>query len=186
MTTNVGQDLVKHLWKSAVVSGLLAVIVGAAILIWPQISVFVAAIFFGVYLLVSGVAQIVFAFALPVSSAGMRVLLFLTGAASFVLGVLCFKDELNSILLLAIWIGVGWIAQGIAGTITAVGDKDIPGRGWQIFSGIISTLAGIVLIVYPISSIVTLTLVVGIWLIVIGVMQIGSGIGIRAATKSAV
>lgn len=108
------------------------------------------------------------------------------GAASFVLGVLCFKDELNSILLLAIWIGVGWIAQGIAGTITAVGDKDIPGRGWQIFSGIISTLAGIVLIVYPISSIVTLTLVVGIWLIVIGVMQIGSGIGIRAATKSAV
>lgn len=51
---------------------------------------------------------------------------------------------------------------------------------------IISTLAGIVLIVYPISSIVTLTLVVGIWLIVIGVMQIGSGIGIRAATKSAV
>lgn len=79
MTTNVGQDLVKHLWKSAVVSGVLAVIVGAAILIWPQISVFVAAIFFGVYLLVSGVAQIVFAFALPVSSAGMRVLLFLTG-----------------------------------------------------------------------------------------------------------
>ena len=86
--------------------------------------------------------------------------------------------------MLAIWIGVGWIAQGIAGTITAIGDKDLPGRGWQIFSGVISTIAGIVLIVYPISSIVTLTLVVGIWLIVIGVLQIGSGIGIRSATKS--
>ncbi|MFD6198437.1 acid-resistance membrane protein [Mycobacteroides salmoniphilum] len=184
MTTSVGQDLVKHLWKTAVVSGVLAVIVGAVVLIWPQVTLLVAAYAFGAYLLISGIAQVVFAFTLPVSSAGMRVLLFLTGAISFVLGVLCFKDELNSILLLAIWIGVGWIAQGIAGTITAIGDKDLPGRGWQIFSGVISTIAGIVLIVYPISSIVTLTLVVGIWLIVIGVLQIGSGIGIRSATKS--
>lgn len=186
MTTSVGQDLVKHLWKTALVSGVLAVIVGAVVLIWPQITVLVAAYAFGVYLLISGAAQVFFAFALPVSSAGMRVLLFITGVASFVLGVLCILHLQDSILLLAIWIGVGWIAQGIAGTITAVGDKELPGRGWQIFSGIVSTIAGIVLIVYPISSIFTLAVVVGIWLIVIGVMQIGSGIGIRSATKSAV
>lgn len=174
----------KHLWKSAVVAGVLAVIVGILMLLWPQITVLVAAVFFGVYLLLSGVAQIVFAFALPLSSAGTRVLLFLTGAASIVLGVLCFRDELDSILLLAIWIGVGWIIQGVAGTITALHDPALPGRGWQIFAGVISAIAGIVLIVWPISSIITLAFVAGAWLIVIGVLQVASGIQIRSSTKA--
>lgn len=186
MTTSLGSDLVHHLWKSAIVSGILSIIVGVAILAWPGATLLVAAVAFGIYLLITGIAQIIFAFTLPVTSAGGRVLLFLSGAASLVLGVLCFRDELsNSLLLLAIWIGIGWIFQGVSGTIAAVSDKDLPGRGWQIFGGIITTIAGIVVIEWPASSLATLVLVSAVWLIVIGVMQIGSGLSIRSATKSA-
>lgn len=39
------------------------------------------------------------------------------------------------ILLLAIWIGVGFIFRGVA-TVSAVSDKLLPGRGWEIFFGI--------------------------------------------------
>jgi len=41
------------LWKWTLASGLLAVILGILVLVWPGISILVAATLFGVYLLVS-------------------------------------------------------------------------------------------------------------------------------------
>ena len=41
---------------------------GHLVLVWPGISILVAAILFGVYLLVTGIAQVIFAFALDVSA----------------------------------------------------------------------------------------------------------------------
>jgi uncharacterized membrane protein HdeD (DUF308 family) len=113
------------------------------------------------------------------------VLLFISGAASLVLAVLCFRHfgEGYAILLLAIWIGVGFIFRGVATSISAISDPHLPGRGWQIFLGAISLLAGIVMIGSPFESLAILTLIVGIWLIVIGVFEIVSSFGIRSASK---
>ena len=44
-------------------------------------------------------------------------------------------------------------------------------------------LAGIIVLAYPFDSLVTLTLVIGIWLIIIGVMEIISSFGIRSDQK---
>jgi uncharacterized membrane protein HdeD (DUF308 family) len=60
-------------------------------------------------------------------------------------------------------------------------DHDTPARGWQIFLGIATLIAGVVVLAYPVSSLGTLTLVVGIWLIVIGVLEIIASFGIRKA-----
>ena len=77
--------MLQHLWKSALLSGILAVILGVLVLAWPGESIVVAAIFFGAYLLVTGFAQVIFAFSLHVSAGG-RVLLFLSGAKPMVSG----------------------------------------------------------------------------------------------------
>ena len=50
-----------------------------------------------------------------------------------------------------------------------------------IFFGIITIIAGIVMLAYPFDSIVTLALVAGSWLIIIGVIEIVSAFGIRKA-----
>ena len=184
METTTAPRLLPHLWKSALLSGILALALGVLVLLLPGDSILVAAILFGIYLLVTGVAQVVFAFSLHVS-AGARVLLFISGAASLVLAVLCFRHfgEGYAILLLAIWIGVGFIFRGVATSISAISDPTLPGRGWQIFLGVISLLAGIVMIGSPFESLAILTLVVGIWLVVLGVFEIVSSIGMRSASK---
>lgn len=184
MTTHPGANLVQRLWTSAILNGLLAVILGVVILLWPGPSILVAAVVFGVYLLVSGIAQVVSAFSLP-ASAGGRILLFISGAASVILAVLAFRHfgEGYAILLLAIWIAVGFIFRGVAATATAISDPAFPGRGWAIFFGIISILAGIVVLAWPFDSIVTLALVAGIWLIILGVMEIVAGFGMRSDAK---
>lgn len=176
-------SLLPHLWKSTLVSGLLSVALGIAVVAWPGQTVLVAAIFFGAYLLVTGAGQVVFAFSLHVS-AGSRILLFISGAASLILAVLAFRHFGNAVLLLAIWIGVGFIFRGVATTVSAISDPELPGRGWAIFIGIISLLAGIVVMASPFESIITLTLVVGVWLIVLGVFEVVSAFGIRKASQA--
>jgi uncharacterized membrane protein HdeD (DUF308 family) len=174
--------MLQHLWKSALLSGILAVILGILVLAWPGKTIIVAAIFFGAYLLVTGIAQVVFAFSLHVSAGG-RVLLFISGAASLILAVLCFRSLQDSILLLAIWIGVGFIFRGVATAVSAISDPTLPGRWWEIFIGGITLLAGVIVLASPFESLATLTLVVGIWLIVIGAMEAVSAFGIRKASK---
>ncbi|MGB7867290.1 MAG: HdeD family acid-resistance protein [Mycobacterium sp.] len=184
METTAVPKLLPHLWKSTLVSGLLAVALGVLVLVLPGDSIVIAAILFGIYLLITGIAQVVFAFSLHVSAGG-RVLLFISGAASLVLAVLCFRHfgEGYAILLLAVWIGVGFIFRGVATSISAISDPTLPGRGWQIFVGVISLIAGVVMIGSPFESLAILILVVGIWLIVIGAFEIVSSFGIRSASK---
>jgi uncharacterized membrane protein HdeD (DUF308 family) len=175
------------LWKSELISGILSLIVGVLVLWRPGKSILVAAVLFGVYLLITGIAQVIFAFALHVS-AGSRILLFISGAASLILAVLAFRhfgsDPTYAVLLLAIWIGIGFIFRGVATTVSAISDPALPGRGWSIFFGVITLLAGIVVLASPFPSIGTLAIVAGVWFVVIGVFEIVSSFGIRKASKT--
>ncbi|MFI2474406.1 HdeD family acid-resistance protein [Nocardia xishanensis] len=183
MTTNSvvegpAQALMRAAWQTVLVTGVLSVILGVVILAWPDKTLLVAGILFGIYLVVAGVLQLVAAFG-ATRSTGMRVLYFISGVLSIIIGIFCFRDELASILLLGLWIGIGWLFRGVALLVAAISDPELPGRGWQGFFGVITTIAGIVLIVWPVTSVATLTLVAGIWLIVLGVLEIITSFGVR-------
>jgi len=172
----------RHLWKSVLGLGLLSLALGVVVLVWPGQSVVAAAAVFGVYLLASGIAQVIAAFTVHVP-ASSRVLLFLSGALSVALGVYAFHDFKNgaAVWVLAAWIGLGFLFQGVAVTVLAINHKELPERGWYIFAGVLSVLAGIVVIALPISSIVVLAIVVGAWLVVIGITQIVWALNARTA-----
>jgi uncharacterized membrane protein HdeD (DUF308 family) len=176
--------LLPHLWKSTLASGILSVILGVVVLAWPVISVLIAAVAFGLYLLITGAAQVMFAFSLHVSAGG-RILLFISGAASLILAVLAFRHfgQGYAVLLLAIWVGIGFIFRGVATTVSAIGDPTLPGRVWSIVVGIISLIAGIVVMASPLESILTLALVVGICFVVIGASETVASFGIYGVTK---
>jgi uncharacterized membrane protein HdeD (DUF308 family) len=185
MTNLNDNNPIVRLGKSAVVFGVLSAILGVLVLIWPTVSIVVAAVFFGAYLLISGITQVIAAFGLPVSSTAGRVLMFISGAASLILAVLCFRDLSESALLLAIWIGVGFVFRGVAAIATGISDPGIPGRGWLIFSGVITILGGFVMLAYPFPSLQILALVAGVWLVVLGVTEVVAGIKVHKAAKHA-
>ncbi len=174
------QGVSKQLWKSALVSGVLTLVVGGLVLALPQSSIQVAATLFGVFLLGTGLAQLFFAFTIPASTAG-RVLLFINGAISVVLATLSFRHfgDAYAVLLLAIWIGVAFVFQGVAETVTAATFPELPGRGWYVFGGITTWIAGLVVLAWPFNSIAVLTLVVGAWLVALGVIQIVRALRVR-------
>jgi uncharacterized membrane protein HdeD (DUF308 family) len=182
MNTLVGQ----RLWKSKLVAGVLTIVMGAIVLAWPGPSILVASTMFGVFLLVSGFAELFFAFTLT-RSAATRAMLFISGALSLVLAILSFRHfgDAYAVLLLSLWIGIGFIFQGVSGVVAGVGDKDLPGRGWYVFAGVVSVIAGLAVLVWPFDSIAVLTLAVGIWLVIIGITQIVQAFQTRKEARTA-
>ncbi|MFI6336273.1 HdeD family acid-resistance protein [Streptomyces sp. NPDC050535] len=170
--------LTRAAWQAVLAAGVATLALGVMVLVWPGASLFAAGILFGLYLLVSGILQLVAAFGTHAATS-LRVMAFISGALSILLGLFCFRGAMQSILLLALWIGIGWLFRGITQTLAAASDPGVPARGWQIFLGIVSFLAGIVLIVSPFESVGVLTLVGGCWLLAVGVTEIITAFRIR-------
>jgi uncharacterized membrane protein HdeD (DUF308 family) len=182
MNSVLGQQL----WKNTLVSGVLTIVLGVMVLAWPGPTILVASTMFGVFLLVSGFAELFLAFTLP-RSAATRVLLFLTGALSFVLAILSFRHfgDAYAVLLLSLWIGTGFILLGVSEIAVAVNERELPARGWYVVLGVMSVLAGVVVLVWPFDSILVLTLVSGASLGILGVIQTAQAFQIRRDTKAA-
>jgi uncharacterized membrane protein HdeD (DUF308 family) len=184
MTTIETPSVIRRLWKSVFSLGILTVILGAAVLVWPGQSIVAAGILFVVYLFASGIAQVIAAFTVN-SPAASRVMLFISGALSIGLGVFALRDYNDGapVWLLALWIGVGFVFQGVSGTALAVSFKELPERGWYIFLGVLTIIAGAVMLVWPISSIVVLSIIAGAWLVVIGTTEMVWALNVRSEAK---
>ncbi|MGW2209600.1 HdeD family acid-resistance protein [Streptomyces sp. NPDC001781] len=169
-------------WQVVLLTGIASLILGILVLIWPGATLVAVGVLFGIYLLVSGVFQLVSAFGTH-RKTSLRVLAFISGALSILLGLFCFRGPMQSILLLALFIGIGWLIRGITQTMAAISDKQMPARGWHIFLGIVTFIAGIVLIDSPFESIAVLTLVGGWWLIIVGIVEIVTSFRIKGRAK---
>jgi uncharacterized membrane protein HdeD (DUF308 family) len=176
----------QRLWKWKLVAGLLAIVLGALVLAWPGPSILVASTLFGVYLLLSGLVDLFLAFTLP-RSAGTRVMLFISGALSLVLAIMSFRHfgDGYAVLLLSLWIGLGFLFQGVTAVAVGMGESDLPGRGWYVVAGIVSVIASLAVLVWPFESIAVLTLAAGISLVIIGISQVIQAFHTRRAANTA-
>jgi uncharacterized membrane protein HdeD (DUF308 family) len=176
-------QLARNTWQLLLLIGILAVALGVIVLAWPGKTLAVAGVLFGIYLVVSGVGYVFAAFGTH-AGAAMRVLTFISGVLSVVLGFFCFRDEFESITLLGIWIGIGWLFRGFTLLGAALSFDHLPARGWQALSGVVIVVGGAVLVVSPLGSIAVLALVAGCWLIAIGVMDVISALQVRHRTNA--
>jgi uncharacterized membrane protein HdeD (DUF308 family) len=174
--------LARAAWQMLLAAGVASLALGIVVFFWPRETLLVVGVLFGLYLLVIGIVQLVAAFGTHTATA-MRVLAFISGAISVLLGLLCFRSAAQSLLLLALWIGIGWLFRGITQFVAAVSDPLMPARGWQAFAGVANTLAGVLLIVWPVGSIAALTVLAGCWLLILGVVEIATALQMRSRAK---
>lgn len=156
--------------------GVLTVLAGVGALVWPGVTLLTLAVLFAIQLFVLGVFRIVGAFAVPDTSAGMRVLAVIVGIVSVIVGVLCLRTPLQTIVVLTLVLGLFWLVNGITELVMGLAGRGEPGRGWTILSGVISVLGGIVVLSAPVSSAVTLAVVLGIVLLAHGIVVTAGGI----------
>jgi uncharacterized membrane protein HdeD (DUF308 family) len=102
-----------------------------------------------------------------------------------VLGYFTFRDFNNgaAVWMLARWIGVGFIFQGVTATALAIDVPALPERGWYVFVRILTVIAGVVTLVWPISSIVVLAITAEVWLVLIGITQVVWALSARRTVR---
>ena len=155
------------------IGGVIAVIVGILILVWPSKTAAVVAAIIAIYAVVGGVVYA----ALGIFSKSMggwaRVGHLILGVVFIIAGILAFMNLGAATLWLAVFIGVlvgiMWIIEGIV-ALTTLGAA--ASKGFSIFFAIISIIAGIVLLFSPLLGAAALWLLMGISLIVLGIVQV--------------
>jgi len=155
------------------VSGAVALIVGILITFWPKNSLLVITVILGIYFIIAGIAYAGLGIFSKGISGGARALDIILGVLFVIGGVIALANVQATAEVLAVFfgilIGILWIVEGI---VTLVQSGDAPSRGWAIFFGILSVVAGIVLLFSPLWGAIVLFIIAGISLIVLGVVQI--------------
>ena len=171
----------KELSKSAInalrvafgVAGVVALILGIVLLVWPEKTFTVVAIILGINFLVVGIVRLALSIFTAGVSAGLRVLNILFGILLIIVGVVAIKNAAVAAELLVIFvvvlIGIGWIIEGVLALVESGKSES---RGWAITFGIISVLAGIVVLVVPLTTAALLVWLSGIALVVLGIVGI--------------
>jgi len=145
----------------------------------------VVAVLFGIQLIVMGIFRFASAIASDDLSGGSRVLLALLGVLSLIIGLYAVRHVVITLLALAVLIGIFWIVSGAVELFMALSHREMRRRGWNSVIGAISVLAGIIVLAIPGISLLALAVVVSVWLVFLGVVQISIAVRIRSLGASA-
>jgi len=172
-------------WGLVLAFGIITVAVGIAALAWPGRTLVVVAVLFGIQLIVMGIFRFASAIASDDLSGGSRVLLALLGVLSLIIGLYAVRHVVITLLALAVLIGIFWIVSGAVELFMALSHREMRRRGWNSVIGAISVLAGIIVLAIPGISLLALAVVVSVWLVFLGVVQISIAVRIRSLGASA-
>jgi uncharacterized membrane protein HdeD (DUF308 family) len=180
-----GLDTAEKLaWWLALAAAAAGVVVGILMMAWPEKTLKVLAVLFGVWLLVHGAVRIVEAITGSDEGGGRRAVLGVVGVVFVIAGVIALRNLLVSLSVLATIIGLMWLIGGIVELVTAfVG----PGGGiriWRAVLGAFSVIAAVVVLVWPDLTLLTLVYLTAAWLIVMGLIQVVMVIAARRALSA--
>ena len=170
LTSKVGRA-VQHWWL-LLIAGLLCVVLGIVVFVFPLESYVTLAILTGVVMLVVGAAQLIIA-----STSGnylaMRGYMIVGGVIDLILGIfLCVYPGVTMVVL-PIMMGI-WMMYHSFMMIAFGGDLDtfrIDGGGTVIFGGVILLLLSILILVNPFAAgIAAVIVVAGVGLILFGLL----------------
>jgi len=137
-------------------------------------SVFVV----GIMMMVAGIGEIIEGFAMK--TWGKFFLWILLGAMYVVAGLVTINNPLLASAVLTLILGAGLAASGIVRIVLAFQMKEGTPWIWVALSGVVTTLLGaMILAKWPVSSLFTLGIFLGMDLLFAGASWIGVGLALR-------
>jgi uncharacterized membrane protein HdeD (DUF308 family) len=106
------------------------------------------------------------------------------GVLAIIFGLIALFTPIATALALAIVIGAYAIVNGVFDIIEAIRHRGSSSMVLRIGLGVVSILFGILVLVWPGISLAILVIMVGIWAIIIGILQTVSSVGHRAVPNS--
>ena len=155
------------------VGGLVSLIFGLVILIWPSKTAAVVAAIVAIYLLIAGVVNLAIGIFSRKVGTWPRIGYIALGAL-FLIGSVAMFSNLNTAaqalgFILGIIVGIVWIVEGVVG-LTML--NDTPSKVWTITLSILSIIAGVLMVLMPVWGAALLWLFLGVSLVILGLIQL--------------
>ena len=155
------------------VTGVSAVILGVALLVWPGRTLSIFAVVLGIYFVITGIAHIISSIVELGLPAGWRVLGCLIGVLLTMGGIIMLKNASLSgqalALVLTLTVGIGWILEGV---ISLSESWRTPQSGWAVAYAVLSILAGVVVLFFPLAATIWLIIFTGVMMIILGITAV--------------
>lgn len=166
-------------WGWVLFFGIVTLGLGIVVTLHPKDTIYAFAIVVGIWLFVAGLFRIIVAIADSEDTGGERWLIALLGLVSVVVGILVLHHTDETITTLAFLLGLFWVIGGIIEFFTAYSDRGAPARVWRIAMGVLAFAAGVVTLVWPHLTVNALAVIIGIWLIIYGLLEVVLSVHLR-------
>ena len=170
-------------WGWVLAFSVATLILGVLVMAWPSATVKLVALLFGLQLFVGGLFSLVRAFTR--GGEGSRVLLAVLGVLGILVGIFVLRHLFQTVVILVILLGVYWVLHGIIEFFVAIDQRGAPARGLNAAMGILSFIAGVVVLSWPSPTLLVLVWVLGVWLVVYGLVGVAGAFMVRRAVKTA-
>lgn len=169
-------------WPVLLAAAFPVLAMGVLLLAWPKATLTIVAILIGVALLVTGVIKLYDGFTTQEEGGGRRVADVLIGVLAVIAGLYCLRHHALSIAIVAFVVGAFWLLYGIA-DLAVSATSPLPGRGLRAVAGLISLVAGLLVLLWPRITVILLVRILGIWLIIYAVILAMLAFGVRAQER---
>ncbi|MDG3008825.1 hypothetical protein G4X40_01530 [Rhodococcus sp. D2-41] len=163
------EQTVKALSGLSLVLGLVTLILGILLVAWPSATLYVLVVLLAIDLFVFGAIQLARAFLAGSAATGTRTLVGIGGALSILLGFLVLRQPLQTVVVIALLIGAWLVVRGVFDIVEGAAGRTAS-RAWSIVVGIVSIVAGAIVLLQPDLSLKTLVVIIGVWMIVYGIL----------------
>jgi uncharacterized membrane protein HdeD (DUF308 family) len=158
-------------WWAIALRGVFAILFALIAFFWPGAAILSFVLFFSAYMLVDGIFGIVAAVR-AASNHQRWGLLVLEGVVDILAGIVAFAWPGLTVVFFITLMAVWSLITGILMIVAAFKLDPAYGRGWLIFSGIVSVLFGVALLIAPLVGAVVLTWWLGAYALVFGITLI--------------
>lgn len=156
------------------ISGILTLLLGLAILIWPGRTAQVLVALLAIYTVVAGLVHLGTGLFTATRTLWSRIASGALGLFFIVAGIIAFTNLGRAteafIAVVGVLVGIAWIAEGVFELVLGINGVT-RSRSWTIAFAIVSILAGVLLLFSPM-LITVLWIWLGVLAVVLGVVQI--------------
>lgn len=170
-------------WWLPIVLGILVIITGLIVFIFPKLSYLTLSLLFGILIMISGIFYIIMSSSKTVRGKGW---LLASGIIELILGILLTIWPSIAILSLPYFLAFWLMFKGftLLGVGSDMSDVKNTGWGWTIFSALLLILCSFIIIAQPIAfGIEAVILWIGISLLIGGISIINFGIQIKRTSR---
>ena len=170
-------------WGSFVLLGLVAMVFGLVIAMFPQLTATVLIELIGIFVILLSFGVIMMS---AVSPGGLKgsILLAILGIIGFFFGIATILSPYVMGRVIFILVGIALFIGGLIGLILAISEKNMTHRGLFALQAILSLILGIIIIVGPIIGVALAVIFIGVYFVVWGILSVIMGAMIRSAKKA--